>query len=105
MTGIKQMQRLFRVWRGLTIAAVSAAALGLAACSAPQATTGSGMQGYGTPGVSAYMANDQAGGLQAELDQCRKVPQTGAATEIRGLEAACRQLHRTLRNQPGNTVQ
>jgi len=60
--------------------------------------------GYGTPGVSAYMAADQPGGLRAELDRCRGVPQAGAAMEAQGLGAACDQLHRTMRNQPGNAV-
>ena len=63
------------------------------------------MLGYGTPSVSTYVGANQTGGLQAELDQCRQVPQTGATTQTQGVSAACRQLQRTLRNQPGNTVQ
>lgn len=77
---------------------------GVSACTAPSGSTSSGMLGYGTPGVSAYMAADQPGGLQAELDRCRDLPPTGAATEAQGLAAACSQLHRTMRNQPGNSV-
>lgn len=95
------MQRLFTVRQGLAVAAV----LSLAACSGPQASSGTGMLGYGTPSVSTYVGDNQAGGLQAELDQCRQVPQAGAAMQTQGLAAACRQLQRTLRNQPGNTVQ
>ncbi len=99
------MQRLFTVRRGLAIATVYATALGLAACSAPQASSGTGMLGYGTPGVSAFMGDDQAGSFQAELDRCRQVSHADAATQTQGLVTACRQLQRTLRNQPGNTVQ
>ena len=99
------MQRLFMVRQGLAVAAISAAVFGLAACSSPQASSGTGMLGYGTPGVSTFMRDDQAGGLQAELDQCHRVPQDGAVIQTQGLAAACRQLQRTLRSQPGNTVQ
>ena len=77
---------------------------GLSACAASPTGT-SGMLGYGTPGVSTYMAAQQPDGLQAELDRCRGVPQTSASTETQGLAAACSQLHRTMRNQPGNSVQ
>lgn len=63
------------------------------------------MLGYGIPSVSTYMGDDQAGGLQAELDQCRQVSQAGPAIQTQGLAAACSQLQRTRRNQPGNTVQ
>lgn len=86
-----------------TIASVLVS-FGLSACASSPAGT-SGMLGYGTPGVSAYMAGQQPDGLQAELDHCRGVPQTGASTETQGLAAACSQLHRTMRNQPGNSVQ
>ena len=99
------MQRVSRGWRGLTIAAVSAAALSLGGCSAPQTDSGTAMRGYGTPSVSAFMGADQTGGLQAELDKCRQVLQADAAARTAGLVAACRQLQRTQRNQPGNTVQ
>jgi hypothetical protein len=99
------MQLLFRVRQGLTVAAVFAAALGLAACSGQQASSGTGMLGYGTPSVSSYTGDDQAGGLQAELDKCRQVSQADAARQTRGLAAACSQLQRTVRNQPGNAVQ
>lgn len=102
--GIKQMHTSFTGQRGLAIAAVFAAALGLAACSGPQAGGGTGMQGYGTPGVSTFMGNDQAGSLQAELERCRQVSQADASTQAPGLVAACRQLQRTQRNQPGNTA-
>ena len=61
--------------------------------------------GYGTPGVSAYVRNDEDNSLQAMLARCNGVAQASAASETRGLPAACGQLQRTLRNQPGNTVQ
>lgn len=99
------MQRLFTVRHGLAVATISAAALGLSACSAPQATSGTGILGYGTPSVSSYVGENEAGSLQAELDQCRRVSQADTATQTQGLPAACRQLQHTLRNQPGNTVQ
>ena len=99
------MQRLFTVRRGLTVAVVCAAALGLTACSAPQATSGTGILGYGTPSVSSYMGENQGGSLQAELDQCRQVSQVDAVSQTQGLPAACRQLQHTQRNQPGNIVQ
>lgn len=98
------MQQLLTVRTGLSAAAALAAALSLAACSTPQASTGDGTLGYGTPGVSSYMADGQAGGLQAELDRCRHLPQAGVPGQPQGLTAACDQLHRTLRNQPGNSV-
>jgi hypothetical protein len=104
MKGINQMQRWFTVRQVLAVAAVFAAVSGLAACSAPPASSGTGTLGYGTPSVSAFMGADQAGGLQAELDKCRQVSQADAATQPQGLLAACRQLQRTLRNQPGNSV-
>ena len=98
------MQRLFRGWRGLTLAAISAAVSGLSACSAPQTERSTGLLGYGTPDVSSFTGVDQAGGLQAELDKCRQASEADVASQTQGLVAACRQLQRTQRNQPGNTV-
>lgn len=80
-------------------------ALALSACSGQQAGKGTGMLGYGTPGVSSYVEDSQATSLQAQLDRCSKVPQAGAASQTQGLPAACGQLQRTLRNQPGNAVE
>ena len=99
------MKRLLTVRQELAVAAVCAAALSLAACSGPQANGGTGMLGYGTPSGASYMGGGQAGGLKAELDQCQQVSHGGAAAQTPGLVAACRQLHRTMRNQPGNSVQ
>ena len=62
------------------------------------------MLGYGTPGVASYMGDGQAGSLQARTGQCQQVSHGGAAAQTSGLAAACSQLHRTLRNQPGNSV-
>lgn len=82
-----------------------ALALGLAACAGPGQDPAPGMLGYGTPGVSAYVRDDEASSLQAQLERCRGVPLADAAGRTEGLPAACGQLHRTLRNQPGNAVQ
>jgi len=95
---------------GAGAATVLAAALGLAACSSQPERRDGQVLGYGTPGVSAYVQGDQAISLQAQLDRCGQVPQAGTATQTtatqtQGLAAACGQLQRTLRNQPGNSVQ
>lgn len=81
------------------------AALSLASCATDTVQPQSGMLGFGTPGVSAYTAEGDRPSLQAELDQCGRVPQTASASPVRGLPAACDQLRRTSRNQPGNSVQ
>ena len=78
-------------------------ALALSACSGQQASKG-GVLGYGTPGVSGYVGEDQATSLQAQLERCGQVPQDGVASQTQGLAAACGQLQRTLRNQPGNSA-
>ena len=81
-----------------------ALALGLAACAGPGQDPAPGLLGYGTPGVSAYVRDDEATSLQAQLERCRGVsPEVEGRTE--GLPAACGQLRRTYRNQPGNAVQ
>lgn len=79
--------------------------LGLAACSGPQTGKNTGVLGYGTPDISNYVGDDQTKSLQAQLDRCSKVPQAGAASQTQGLAAACGQLQRTMRNQPGNAVE
>ena len=85
--------------------AALAVALGLAACAGPGQSSGPGLRGYGTPGVSAYLPTDQATSVQALLDRCAQVPRPATPpSETRGLAAACSQLHHTLRNQPGNAV-
>ena len=104
MKETRRMQRLLRGWRGLLLAAMAAAASGLSACSAPQTERSTGVLGYGTPDVSSFTGVDQAGGLQAELDRCRQASESDVASQTQGLVAACRQLERTRRNQPGNTV-
>lgn len=78
---------------------------GLAACSGQQAGKDTGVLGYGTPGVSSYVGDGEATSLQVQLGRCSQVPQAGAATQTQGLPAACGQLQRTLRNQPGNAVE
>ena len=81
------------------------AVLGLAACTATPLQMQAGMRGFGTPGVSAYAPDGDAPSLQAQLERCERVPQTGSASQTQGLAAACDQLRRTIRNQPGNSVQ
>ena len=78
--------------------------LGLGACAAAPPRTGTAILGYGTPGVSSYVQGDEATSLQAQLDRCRQVSDPAAASQTQGLAAACGQLRRTLRNQPGNAV-
>ncbi len=87
----------------LTALLVALPALG--ACSGPTTSREAGLLGYGTPGVSTYRQGAPASTLQEELDRCNRVPQAGAASQTEGLPAACAQLHRTLHNQPGNTLQ
>lgn len=91
------MQRTQCVFLGLC-------AIVLAACSAGPSGPHAGMRGYGTPGVESYVSTDQARDLQAQLHACRDVPLEGAAAQTKGLPAACGQLQRTVRNQPGNAV-
>jgi len=81
------------------------AVLGLAACTVTPLQTQAGMRGFGTPAVSAYIPDGDAPSLQAQLDRCERVPQAGSASQTQGLPAACDQLRRTVRNQPGNSVQ
>ncbi len=88
--------------RRWTAVFVSLGALG--ACSGPPTSKQAGMLGYGTPSVSTYSQETSATTLKEELDGCSRVPQAGAASQTQGLPAACAQLHRTLHNQPGNTV-
>ena len=76
----------------------------LGACSGPQTSEQAGPLGYGTPGVSTFGQGTPVATLQDELDRCSGVPQAGAASQTHGLPAACSQLQRTVRNQPGNTV-
>ncbi len=79
--------------------------LGLGACaSSSSPRTDTAVLGYGTPGVSSYVQGDEATSLQAQLDRCRDVSDPAAANQTQGLAAACGQLRRTLRNQPGNVV-
>lgn len=78
-------------------------ALGLASCAGPGRDAAPGLLGYGTPGVSAYMPEDRAASLQAMRASCEGVPPADPSA-TQGLPAACDQLHRTLRNQPGNAA-
>lgn len=96
------MKRFSTVRQGLALAPVFAVAFGLTACSVPQADRGTGILGYGTPGVSAYA--DGGPTLQTQLDACRGVPQS-TPKQTQGLSASCNQLRRLVRNQPGNSVQ
>ena len=73
--------------------------LGLAACSSPAATGGQGsIKGYGVKPVSGDS-------LSAMLARCSQPgPQTATADRGMSPDAECNQLHRTLHNQPGNSV-
>lgn len=77
--------------------------IGLAACAQSPPQTDKGMLGYGTPDVSAYA--DGGTTLQAQLETCRSVPRPSSPGQTQGLAAACAQLDRMMRNQPGNSVQ
>lgn len=89
---------------GRLVAALVASAA-LSACSGTQTSKEAGLLGYGTLGVSTYGQAAPASTLQEELDRCSGVPQTVATSQTQGLTAACSQLRRTVRNQPGNSVQ
>jgi len=91
-------------WR-LKLLTMGLALATLSACSTTLPLRTTGMLGYGTPGVSAYVPDDNASSLQAQLDRCDQVPQAGATGQTQGLPAACGQLRRMVRNQPGNSVQ
>ena len=86
----------------LLAALIAAAALG--ACSGPPSNKTAGPLGFGTPGVSSVMQESPAATLREELDRCSRVQRTRAASQTQGMPAACAQLERTARNQPGNTV-
>ena len=94
-----------RFARACLCLATPIAVLGLAACALPGQNPGPGLRGYGTPDVSAYVPADQATSVQSMLDRCAQVPPpANPPSETQGLAVACSQLHRTLRNQPGNTA-
>ena len=95
----------FQGWKLGRLAPFVAMAAALGACSGASMSKSDETFGYGTPGVSAYGQNGENESLQAMLARCSGVPQTSAASEVRGLPAACGQLQRMLRNQPGNTAQ
>lgn len=76
----------------------------LSACSGSQPNNGPGLLGYGTPGVSSYGQAAAATTLREELDRCASAADPSAASQTQGLAAACSQLKRTARNQPGNTL-
>lgn len=86
------------------VLALIPAVLGLSACSAGSPGPHAGMLGYGTPSVAAYVPADEGASVRAELQLCDRVPPPGSAGRTQGLPAACDQLRRTLRNQPGNGV-
>ena len=74
-------------------------AIGLSACSSPAPTGGQeSIKGYGVEPV----AGDS---LTAMLAHCSQSgPRSAAADRGTSLDAECNQLHRTLHNQPGNSV-
>ena len=92
----RRMMRILAVF-------TAAGCAGCAGCAGPPAVPPGGMLGYGTPGVSSYMPAAGAVDLQALTARCRGVP-LETAPPPQTLAAACDQLRRTSRNQPGNTV-
>ncbi|NPD66024.1 hypothetical protein HN018_03365 [Lichenicola cladoniae] len=73
--------------------------LGLAACSSPAVTDRQpGLKGYGVEPVSG----DSLSTMLARCSQSR--PQVVGVDRGTSLDAECNQLHRTLHNQPGNSV-
>lgn len=94
-------RQLFCVSRSLLLATLS-----LTACAGPPRAAPGSMLGYGTPGVESYVPPEQGGSLDALLARCQGVTAPAALPpRPQTLEAACDQLHRTVRNQPGNAVQ
>jgi hypothetical protein len=73
--------------------------LGLAACSSSAATDRqANLKGYGVEPVSGDS-------LRAMLARCSQPgPQAVGVDRGTSLDAECNQLHRTLHNQPGNSV-
>ena len=94
--------RFISRWAGTVVLALSAS---LAACSPSSPYKDAGRLGYGTPSVSSYVVGERYSTLQAELKRCERVGQPAPAGQTEGLAAACDQLRRTARNQPGNSVQ
>jgi len=90
------------VSRGSLAALLAAASL--AACAGPPPVPANGILGYGTPGVSSYPNAGQGDSLGSLMERCRTVPASAGPPRPQSLEAACDQLHRTVRNQPGNSV-
>lgn len=77
----------------------------LAACAGDQSAARPDLRGVGTPSVASHMTAEQATDLQALLERCRQVPwQSSTPPRPQTVEAACDELHRTVRNQPGNSV-
>lgn len=76
----------------------------LNACAGPPTVPAGGMLGYGTPGVSSHLRDGAGETVQALLERCRTVPAATSASAPQTLEAACDQLRRTSRNQPGNAL-
>lgn len=85
------------------VAVVLAASLALAGCAGQPHGQAPGPLGYGTPDVSTYVPANRADNLRAMRARCEGVlPAEPVATQ--GLPAACDQLRRTQRNQPGNSM-
>jgi hypothetical protein len=85
------------------LAALLAAAL-LTAYAGPPSVPANGILGYGTLGVSSYLNAGQGDSLGSLMERCRTVSASAGLPRPQSLEAACDQLHRTARNQPGNSI-
>jgi len=91
------------VQRVPSVAAMLAVSLGLAGCAEQPNGQAPGPLGYGTPDVSTYVPANRADNLRAMRARCEGVP-PAEPTATQGLPAACDQLRRTQRNQPGNSM-
>lgn len=97
------MSALPRLAHAHALVVVLAAAFGLASCARQGHEAGSQPRGVGVLGVSSYRDGESATSLQALLDRCAAPRQAGSSPG-EDLGAACDQLRRTMRNQPGNSV-
>lgn len=85
--------------------AASCALAGLSGCAAPAPAPSGEMPGFGTPGVESMLPAGAAPDLASLLRYCdAAAPASPAVPRPRSLAAACDQLRRTRRNQPGNAA-
>ncbi|MXP65299.1 hypothetical protein E0493_18285 [Roseomonas sp. M0104] len=93
------------VRRHATLVLALLAVATLAACAKPQPVPQPGLLGVGTPGVASHMPAEEPTSVQALLERCGPMPpESGTPPRPQSFAAACEELQRTLRNQPGNSV-